>query len=72
MNRYEKGPAATNYYHNNGYDERWDMEADTGGKNSSILKLMYAPFHSIIVKHQISLTQATTTLGTRGRGRTTP
>ena len=30
MNRYEKGPAATNYYHNNGYDERWDMEADTG------------------------------------------
>ena len=32
MNRYEKGPAATNYYHNNGYDERWDMEADTGMK----------------------------------------
>ena len=51
MNRYEKGPAATNYYHNNGYDERWDMEADTGRKNYSILTVFHCTLHSIIVKH---------------------
>ena len=29
MNGYEKPHPRTNYYQNNGYDERWEMEADS-------------------------------------------